>query len=343
MTPPSVSPATIVRDPAWLAHRYDPGHDAVHFVAADRTLRREVPFLTDDNLPGAGAPVVLRRSDAVGVSPPAPVNFIFHSAYCCSTLLANAYDRPGKAFSLKEPVLLNDLVGWRHRGGTPDQIGDVLNTGLSLLARPFAVGERCIVKPSNIVNGLAAAAVAMRPDAGVLLIHAPLEAYLGSIASKGLWGRRWVRDLLLKQLTERFVDLGFEQQDYFLQTDLQVAAVGWLAQHKVFANIAARWPDRVRTIDSETLVARPAEALAALDALFGVADDDAGRARILATVFSRNAKFGDAFDPGQRRSSQRAAADTYGDEIAKVAQWAAAVAENAGIAMVPPRPLLPTG
>ena len=197
-----------------------------------------------------------------------------------------------------------------------------------------------MIKPSNVVNGLIPAMVAARGEAGVLLLHAPLRVYLGSIASKGLWGRRWVRDLLLKQLTDRSVELGFEQTDYFLQTDLQVAAVGWLAQHALFAKVAAQWPDRVRTLNSEMLLADPAAALAKLDALFGVAGDDAARAAIVATEFRRNAKSGGAFSAADRNAGQASAASLHGEEIEAVIGWAEAVAANVGLAFNLPQPLL---
>ena len=324
-----------------LAHRYDPGHDAVHFLSVSRDLRRSAPFLTDDDLKVAATPLVIRRGEAVAAGAGAArLNFIFHSAYCCSTLLANAYDRPGTAFSLKEPVLLNDLVGWRHRGATPAELGAVLGDGLKLMARPWAPGEVGVIKPSNVVNALIPAMVAARGDAGVLLLHAPLRVYLGSIASKGLWGRRWVRDLLLKQLKDRSVELGFEEADYFLQTDLQVAAVGWLAQHHLFHRVAARWPDRVRTLDSEVLLADPGAALAALDRLFGVAGSDADRAAVVASVFRRHAKFGSDFSAEDRTAGQQSAAALHGEEIDAVLGWAEAVAANAGFGFDLPAPLL---
>ena len=326
---------------AMLAHRYDPGQDAVHFLPVPRDLRRSAPFLTDDDLKVADAPLVARRGEAVATGAGAArLNFIFHSAYCCSTLLANAYDRPGSAFSLKEPVLLNDLVGWRHRGAAPAQLGAVLGDGLKLMARPWQAGEVGVVKPSNVVNALIPAMVGGRGDAGVLLLHAPLRVYLGSIASKGLWGRRWVRDLLLKQLTDRIVDLGFAQTDYFLQSDLQVAAVGWLAQHRLFGQVAAQWPGRVRTLDSEVLLADPAAALRALDALFGIAASEETRDAIVAGVFRRHAKFGSDFSAEDRIAGQQSAAAVHGDEIEAVIGWAEAVAANAGFGMALPQPLL---
>ena len=71
--------------PEWLAHRYDEGHDAVHFVRAPRDLRRSIPFLTDEYLNLDDAPTIVRRTDALATVPGGtPTHFIFHSAYCCS-------------------------------------------------------------------------------------------------------------------------------------------------------------------------------------------------------------------------------------------------------------------
>jgi hypothetical protein len=328
--------------PDWLAHRFDPDHDVVHFVDVNRETRARVPFLTDENL-GERSPHILGRRDAAeSAQATAPIRYIFHSAYCCSTLLANAYDRPGLSFSLKEPVILNDIVGWRHRGAKPEQTGAALADAIALLARPFIPAESCVIKPSNVVNGLAPAMLGGNRDARALLLYVPLRAYLGSIANKGLWGRLWVRDLLAKQLTERFIDLGFTAQDHFLQTDLQVAAVGWLAQHSLFARLASAMPDRVRTLDSEVLLARPTDALAALDSLFGIGDTSEGRRAIVTKVFSRHAKSGDSFNASDRSADQATAQSLHGDEIEKVFVWAETVANRNGLSFALPAPLLPT-
>lgn len=328
----------------WLAHRYDEGQDAIHFVDAPRAQRRSVPFLTDEYLKPA-APIIMKRTDAladaaIGAEGDAATHFIFHSAYCCSTLLAQAFDNPGVSQGLSEPQILNDMVGWRHRGGSAAQIGMVTDGALRLLARPLVPGEAAIIKPSNIVNGLATALMTIRPQARAVLLHAPLRLFLGSIARKGMWGRLWVRELLSRQLAEGLIDLGFEPRDHLLHTDLQAAAVGWLAQHRLFADMARKWPDRVRTIDSETLVARPAETMAALARLFDVALDDARIATVVADIFARDSKSGRAFASGKRASDQSAAEALHADEIEKVTAWAEAVAEAAGVSMQLPLPLL---
>jgi hypothetical protein len=333
----------IARDANWLAHRYDPEHDAIHLIHVPRTAHRAATFLTDEYLKLDREPLILRRADLVAAAPsPAPVHFIFHSAFCLSTLLARAFDIPGRAIGLKEPVLLNDLSGWRQRGADPRLLSQVLNESLRLLARPFEQGESVIIKPSNVVNGLAPAMLGLRPDARAILLHAPLVTYLRSIAKKGMWGRLWVRDLLVKLLRDDLIDLGFEGDDYLGLTDLQVAAVGWIAQQAHFAQLVTQFgAERVKTLDSETILARPAETISALATLFDVAlDATEVRAVIEGPAFRTHSKSGADFSGEARQAEYDVAAEVHGDEIEKVALWARAVAANAGVEMGSNNPLI---
>jgi len=342
MRPPA-SIADVAGDANWLAHRYDPGHDAVHMLPVPRAEHRKAIFLTDEYLPKGLEPLVLRRTDAVRAGPPgAPLHFLFHSAYCCSTLLARAFDRPGWAMGLKEPVILNDIIGWRRRGGKGPDMASVLNDTLTLLSRPFAPGEAVIVKPSTAVNGLAPAMMALRPDARAILLYAPLPTYLASIAKKGLDGRLWVRTLLTGMLDDGLIDLGFSTRDYLGQSDLQVAAVGWLAHQKLFAQIVERFgAARVRTLDSATLMADPHAALSAMATLFGLHADPAVIDAIArGPAFGTHSKSGTTFDARNRAAEHRDAAAIHRDEIDKVAIWAEAVAASAGLSAKPSAPLL---
>jgi hypothetical protein len=332
----------VVGDPSWFPHRYDPGHDAVHFRHLPREIHRAATFLTDEYLP-AGEAVVVRRSDAIANAPePAPLHFIVHSAFCCSTMLARAFDIPGTAMGLKEPVLLNDLVGWLHRGATPAQIAPVLDAGLTLLARPFTAGEALIIKPSNVTNGLAPAMLTMRPAARALLLHAPLRTYLGSIAKKGMTGRLWARDLLVKQLREGRHGFGMAGEDYLGQTDLQVAAMGWLAQHALFDKLARQFgPSRIATLDSEQLLAAPEAVMTRLARLFALELGPAAVAAIVAgPAFTQHSKSGSAFDRTDRDAEIRDADARHADEIEKVAVWTRAVADSAGVSLDLPQRLL---
>lgn len=339
MTPePSI--AAIMSDTEWLAHRYDPGHDAFHFRRVGRTQRADVPFLTDLHLGEEESPVVLRRADcrtaAEGRSP--PLHFLFHSAYCASTMLAQALDQPGVATSLSEPVLLNDMVGWRRRGASPRDHARVMDDALAMLGRGFTPDEAVIVKPSNIFNPLARGALMLRPEARAILLHAPLRDFLLSVARKGMWCRLWCRELLEGYLADGFVQLGFEARDYFRQSDLQVAAVGWLAQQQAFAALLAWAPGRIASLDSKVLTQNPSAAVAAAMDHLGLTGDPTSIAGHPA--FARNSKSGAPFAAGERQRDLAEAEAAYGEEIAQVVGWAEAVADQAGIPLTLPAPLL---
>ncbi|WP_228383694.1 hypothetical protein [Sphingopyxis fribergensis] len=329
-----------MRDTEWLAHRYDPGHDAFHFRRVGRAKRADVPFLTDLHLGEEKSPVVLRRADCrtAAEDRPPPLHFLFHSAYCASTMLAQALDQPGVATSLSEPVLLNDMVGWRRRGATPRDHGAVMDDALAVLGRGFTPDEAVIVKPSNIFNPLARGALTLRPQARAILLHAPLRDFLLSVARKGMWCRLWCRELLEGYLADAYVQLGFEARDYFRQSDLQVAAVGWLAQQQAFAALLAWAPDRIASLDSETLTRAPAAAVAAAMDHLRLAGDRAAIADHPA--LGRNSKSGAPFAAGERQRDLAAAEAAYGEEIAQVVGWAEAVADQAGIPLALPAPLV---
>lgn len=336
MSSAEISAATFARDPLWLAHRYQPDNDAFHLRRVTREQHRAATFLTDEYLTNDRADIVIARHAALAeAGEAAPLHFIFHSAFCGSTLLARAFDIEGVAMGLKEPVVLNDVSGLRRHGVEARRVAEALDAALTMLARPFGAGEAVVVKPSNVVSGYIPAIMAMRPSAKAVLLYAPLPVFLGSVARKGLWGRLWVRELLAKLIEQELVDLGFQPDDYFRLTDLQVAALGWLAQQALFTRLVERFgPERIRTLDSERLMAQPLAAMRELGEHFALAFDPA---RVIAgPAFTTHSKFGQSFDAATRAAERAAQEQSHADELAKVGAWAEAVAANAGVDLALP-------
>jgi hypothetical protein len=326
--------------PQWLAHRFDEARNEVRFVDYGRATRAGAPFLTDDYLPSAPYRAE-PRSRALQLAPAvAPIHFVFHSGFCCSTLFASCFDQPGLATTFSEPMILNDVVGWRKRGASPADVGWLLEDALNLLARPFPGDRAAVVKPSTVVNGLAAAMMSLQPEACAIILYAPLEDFLTSIAKKGIDGRLWARELFLAMRREALVEgLGFGDAEFFGQTDLQIAAVAWLGQQRLFEQLARRFPERVRSLDSKRFLDQPRSSLEAGGEFLGIplspAElDAAGRDRL-----SRNSKDGKPYSKGARQAEYRAASAAYGDEINKVATWARAVASAASVPLEPGHPV----
>ena len=330
----------LIDDGRWLAHRYDETNDAIQFRFVPRERQREMTFLTDSEIGDAPLAVYARTeclAEARKREFPTP-RFIFHSAYCCSTLLARAFDLPGVSFGLKEPQILNDVVGLQLRRGDARQVAAALDVALLLLARPLGEGELNVVKPSNLINPLIPLLTAMRPDVRGLLLHAPLDVFLGSVARKEIEGRAWVRELMWKLIqmgqAERF---GFSSEDLYRQTDLQVAALGWLAQQGTFAEATQRH-EGYRTIDSETLMAQRVDCLAALGDLFEF-DLDAEKVGS-GPAFHTHSKDRSHYSPEERAQERERGKSVHAREIAMVITWSESVARHAGIPLTLPAPLL---
>ena len=328
------SAADIVADPEWLANRYDEQSDTFQYRHVTRSRHAEIGFATDDYLGKDSIPIAVRREEAARLlGDQAPIHFIFHSAFCASTMLVRALDVPGSAMGISEPVILNDMVGWRSRGADVQMQARVMDNALGQLSRPWAPGEAIIVKPSNVYNGMAMGALGLRPNSKALLLHAPLEEFLLSVARKGMWCRLWARELLEILLGQGMIDLGFEPRDFLRQTDLQVAGVGWLAQQMQFHRIAKKFgAGRVASLDSETLTGNPATSVAKAAAHFGLIKQHPADYADHPAI-GRNSKSGAGFERGERQLDQARAREVYGDEIEKVAEWIRVVGERRGVSL----------
>jgi len=330
----------LIDDGQWLAHRYDEVADAVQFRFVPREAQRNLTFLTDFEI-GDAPLAIYDRAECLAEARRRELmtpRLIFHSAYCCSTLLARAFDIPGTSFGLKEPQILNDVTGLQSRGGDPRQVAAAMDVSLLLLARPLSPGEANVVKPSNLLNPFIPLVTALRPDVRGLLLHAPLEIFLASVARKEIEGRNWVRELMWKLMqlgqAERF---GFTSEELYRHTDLQVAAVGWLAQHALFAE-AAEAHDGFRTLDSETLMQRRKECLRALGQLFELNFD--ADAAASGPAFSTHSKDRSEFSAEQRERERERGQSLHAREIEIVMSWTRKLAEQAAIPMSLPAPLL---
>jgi hypothetical protein len=338
MSVPAASPWL---SPEWLPHRLDPQSDRIQFVHVPREAHGGLTFLSDEYLAKDAPRQILSLRDAPSDLSQGRCHFIFHSAFCCSTLVARALDIPGSAMGLKEPSILADMAEAALVARSPASQRERIARVLALLSRPFGAGEAVVLKPSNVANPIAAEMLAARPEAKALLMVSPLRRFLSSVAAKGLWGRIWARRVHASLARLPQIDPGYDERESRLHTDLQVAALLWLHHQAQFARLVQAFPGRVRTLESDTLLASRSAAMAAIGASFGLVLDAAQVAAIVdGPVFSDDSKrLGKAFDPA-RAARQRDEAGVYGEEVEMVAGWAEAVAKHLAVPLTLPGALL---
>lgn len=320
---PARSTEPALREAQWFLHAIDLGAGQARFTRTNRQALSAQTFL-DPRWSRAGAAETALPLDALADAPEPPraPGIIWHSAFCCSTLIATCLDKPGKALALKEPMALVNLA--QPGAGVSAPHPRLVRGAVRLLARSFDGRERVVIKPSNAANSLIEAAA---PAAGpMLFLHSNLRWFLLSVVRGGEQRRAWVRPLLIQRLGAD--DLRRIGLDLALLTDLGAAALLWRLQMAEFEAAVARYgAQRARLLDCEAFLAAPEQALSELDAFFELG---LGEAHMLETVrgpaFFRHAKNPRAaFDLTRHRRDLALAEQSLGQDLGLIIDWSAQV------------------
>lgn len=324
--------AEYVRDPAWLPHFYDPQRDSMSFAYLPRDAQRAVTFLDpryiqrDAESPSiqiAQLPEHDIRENA------GPLHFIFHTGFCCSTLLTRALDVPGVSMGLKEPVVLAHFADyWANSRRNAGAI-EALSVTLDLLSRPLSPGETQVAKPSIVVNHIIPQLLHARQHAKALLLYSSLDTFMRAIARRGMEGRIFARQLFRQFAPVNPLDSGYSDDDAMLQSDLQIAAQAWLMQISFMEQITKRFGvDRIRVLNADTFLRDSVGTLTGIGAFFDV-DLTLDRAQSMAgsAIFREHAKeLGRPFDAAAQKAQYDEAGAAHRDELMMTKDWARALA-----------------
>ena len=318
----------VAQDPLWFPNAIsgDLRHLQLVRVTAEELIAS--PFLDARRLTGsrasavvdfAAADLTLTVARLRAANPPAA--FIFHNAFCRSTLLAAALQETGACLALSEPDILRQSAHLIAAGGAGTRlIGQVI---LGLLQRPVEPGQRVVIKPSNMANPWLRWVIA--EGLPVLLIYGALEDFLVSILLREEPGRVFAREIFAMLAADGAALSRIEPSRALLLTDLQVAALAWRQQMEVFA--AACGAGQARSLRSEDLATRPGETLLAACQFLGVAASPAAVDEIVrGPLFQRDAKHpGREFDGARHGETRGRIARLFGDSLSETAQWAGAL------------------
>lgn len=326
-------------NPEWIPHAIDESGRRLTSVHVPAAALKDLVFLTEgqmrDRYSKASASLASVKEEASGALE-APLHFIFHSSFCCSTLLAKALDRTGTSTSLSEPNILVNLA--EQASGGSIETAAMLDLALRLLARPFQAGESIIVKPSSFANGLIGPMLDLRPFSRGVLLYSDAETFLAAVIRRGLLGRINARRLYRTMASVTALDFGFSDRDTFEQTDLQIAALAWLMQVALFSDLAGRFgPRRLMVLDAADLLADPASELGRVQAFFdlGLSGEEI-RTIVDGPVFKRHSKSLDRdYDPKARERDHEALMKLHSEEMGMVIQWLNAVAGHLGVPLRP--------
>lgn len=342
--PPTVE--MLAADPAWFPHALDIDRRAIQFARIDRAAISREAFL-DERMSASTkgreeAPIdALTAHFSNTHKPPA---FIFHTAFCCSTLMARALDIPGHTLALKEPDILMGLANAYRMAGNDAvrrNLDPARNLILQLLSRPHQPGERPFIKPTNTANNLAP--IIGATGAPGILLYSDLKGFLVSVLKKGEACKAFVRkQYTIFALDKEGVGAIPERQALGL-TDLQIAALVWRHQMEMFSRLLlAPGNNNYRSLDFRILLDRPADTLLAANRHLDLgAPEDLIKAAATGPVFQKNSKFDDQqYDAGARAKDEADLIARHHEELGMIEGWALKLKLITDIPAQLPKPLL---
>jgi len=330
----------ILGDPIWLPHSYDAGNRRVAFARIPPETRQELTFLADFR-PSTNSEIcwvdqaVVEESSEVA-EPDAQLHFLFHSAFCRSTLLVRALGTlPGVA-GLSEPAILNGLQAASSDSVARRLIGPIC----ALLGRPMAGERTVVVKPSNFPNAMIPVLLDQSPGAKAVLLYGGLPEFLRSVAKKGLAGRIWARRQLAHNRLTMPLELGMDERAHYELTDLQCAALAWLLQMRQFAMLLADRPDTLRSLETDCFIAHKAQALSAAAAHFDIELSERDALAVTeGPLFASHAKLGGDYAAIQAEQSEAAESHVTEEEIEQIGRWIDVIIQQLGLTLPLPNSL----
>jgi hypothetical protein len=127
---------------------------------------------------------VSKRTAMIGYKPNVernPVGFIFHTAFCGSTLLSRALNSSPNSIVLKEPRALFRLSEASLRLEASDLMPHIENV-MTEISQPWAEQGKVVIKPTNSCNRIASYLVL--PSDKVIFLYSSLEEFLISCLKK---------------------------------------------------------------------------------------------------------------------------------------------------------------
>jgi hypothetical protein len=273
-------------------------------------------------------------------------NFIWHTGFCGSSLLAKALDCLGRNLSLFEPQILADIANAKRTAATAPGFSErIPKLALQLLARPFATGECITLKPSPVANNLLREAAAFT-SGPTLFLYSDCRSFLISIAKKGEEGHKYVRRMFVAMLADGHEQAQWPPGRVLSLTDLELAAVVW---HMHIGEILRHWaalgPARAASLDCDAFLADPVECLGKLDAFFSLDLGPEYPTQVTAgPLFRRNAKTPEVpFDANKRRDEHSRTAQSLGPDLDRIVAQSYDLCRTTPRGMPLPDPLVASG
>ena len=318
--------------PDWLLAGFDEARELFQFARVSRQSYYDSSFLDHRIKPMPRRVATATGSEidsTLATLASRPAAYVFHTAFCASTLLAFCLDHPSRTLVLREPKVLVRLAGLQRDIPSPDSVprGLLKQRVFGMLDRSYA-GESVVIKPSNYANALLRDVLNQRTGAG--------EQHRCIMLSNGL--RSLVISILKKEPEAReqlpaFVGALLRDSDYLKNIDLPpLESLDLLQQSVVFWHCQRHFIQCIRKecgigcmlpVSMEAFLLHPLDTLVEINEFLhlGLSEVLLSNA-VEAGAFRQHSKTGAGYSPEQQRFEADAIAERYDGEIRRALKWA---------------------
>jgi hypothetical protein len=307
-------------DPTWFPFDLDLAAGNARFLRFGAEVLDQSVFLDHRIALVERSPVdVPLASLAIRCATPA---WLFHTSFCCSTLLARALHANPWVEVLKEPFALRRLADAMHAG---HDTGAALSTVVALLARPWHENSRTVIKPTHAALNLAPALLDATPGSRAVVLYSGLSDFLVSNLKKPPQTQEKVGRLAARLAHDAGFDAELLRAAEAAADWPGLVAVQWTAAIALAQRALRHAPSRVIALsDRELLADIPGRVAAVAEWLALPAPPEHIAARA-AQAAGRHAKETDAtYDAAQRAREAEQVRQHFAVPIEQAMAWARA-------------------
>ncbi len=329
----NVSLEQLLGDASWFSEKIDFKNDLVQFIKMDRYCYSKSSFLS-------GGRALRQNIEPLSTSfsqlnyllnkefPNDTLTqdhspcFIFHTAFCGSTLLSRLLDDEDTTLVLREPFCLNQVAMQERLAIDENSMQELLNTIFILLNRSWK-NQKIIIKADDYCNNLISMLFKRTMANKGLLLHSSVTRFITAVLKNDA-RKKWLQTALEVALTD-----AKKNPDYFpipikkkIDSLSEIAAYVWSIRTLQCIKILEQNPMHLKSLDFEVFVANSLEAVTACANHFELSLTQTQiQAQLNDETLNKHSKSGKAFNLQTYRDDKKTIENKLKEEIDTAQEW----------------------
>jgi len=254
-----------------------------------------------------------------------PNAYIFHTAFCGSTLMSQALDAAFQTLPVREPEVLGNLMMYLRN---PDKLSEDKDAWyrriMALLSRRYEEHEVPVIKANDYANPMMLAMIERQTQAPQLFMYTPLREFLAGCL-KADNRKQWIAQRYKNLLPAIHYRLGLGADFHIDENSYgELAALYWSFNIVLFNQAYRHAPESIRSLEFSAMLKNTPDAIKRCGKWFELeprenVDIEQAIAPLFG-VYSKNSKF--TYSPAQREKDITDLVDANKEELMKAEKLA---------------------